>query len=596
MYSSDEDNDSQDEKRNKKTIPKKVYRNKVKEAWYRDEKYRQFLQKSKKGLHHVLCTYCNTDISIAASGSGDIDKHMKTQLHKKKAIGANYQPSVSNMPEMLIRQKLDDDVKDAEIKLTLFLIEHNIAFNNADHLCALIKRVASNPKVAEKLTLGRTKATALCTNVIGQHSKTELIEILKHTKFSVLIDECTDVSGLKHLCLVVRYFDKSLKRITDQFLDLIEISDADAETLHTIITKCFTDYGIDINKNLIGFGSDGASVMCGHKNSVASRLMKDPGVYYMKCICHTFNLIASEACEELPRNTEELIRDIYNYIQTSPKRTATFHHVQQLHGIKPYKLLRNCATRWLSIQPAVNRVLLNWDALLSYFEEVGKTEKLLVVQSIVERMKNPQTKIYLEFLKTVLPYFKKFTLIFQREKPEIHQLYADVATVFKQFAEFCSEPVENLAEVLKAGNLLPRENIYIGLEAELLMDKFLQHHPDIKKDIWRRCFNFYCTALNGILKRFNFNDKWLEGLKLLNPKNIEITSSVVPLLQLHNKRKWLSSEDVQKIDTEWRDLRSYLRSMPDELKADAFDFWIHVSEIKVSIELFDCCYANFRIH
>jgi len=45
-------------------------------------------------------------------------------------------------------------------------------------------------------------------------------------------------------------------------------------------------------KNLVGIGSDGASVMVGKNNSVATLLKKDwPHVILMRCICHSLDLI-----------------------------------------------------------------------------------------------------------------------------------------------------------------------------------------------------------------------------------------------------------------------------------------------------------------
>lgn len=42
----------------------------------------------------------------------------------------------------------------------------------------------------------------------------------------------------------------------------------------------------------------------------------------MKYICHSTAIIASKACKQLPRSTEELLRDVASYVSGSTKRCA----------------------------------------------------------------------------------------------------------------------------------------------------------------------------------------------------------------------------------------------------------------------------------
>jgi hypothetical protein len=68
----------------------------------------------------------------------------------------------------------------------------------------------------------------------------------------------------------------------------------------------------------IGAASDGANVMVGEHNSFFSHLKQDvPHAILMRCICHSAALVASKACEELPRGPEDLLRNIDSYISGS---------------------------------------------------------------------------------------------------------------------------------------------------------------------------------------------------------------------------------------------------------------------------------------
>lgn len=97
------------------------------------------------------------------------------------------------------------------------------------------------------------------------------------------------------------------------------MKDARAQDIFDKITKYFEDKQIPYKENLIGFASDGANVMTGKHNSVMSRLKEEiPNIFLMRCICHSFHLCASVACEKLPRGVEDLVRDIYIFFQIAP--------------------------------------------------------------------------------------------------------------------------------------------------------------------------------------------------------------------------------------------------------------------------------------
>jgi hypothetical protein len=161
----------------------------------------------------------------------------------------------------------------------------------------------------------------LAATVLGETEKLNLTKKLRETKFSILIDESTDVSTNKQLAIVVRYFDQNSGQVCSKFFELIQIvtatnPEANAEHLrvYEAVLSTFKETEIPI-KNIIGFASDGANVMMGEKNSVSSRLTTEcPGITIMKCICHSINLCVSEACKKLPRTCEDLARNIYHFL------------------------------------------------------------------------------------------------------------------------------------------------------------------------------------------------------------------------------------------------------------------------------------------
>ncbi|XP_039969719.1 uncharacterized protein LOC120781553 [Bactrocera tryoni] len=252
--------------------------------------------------------------------------------------------------------------------MACFIAEHNLSFNIASHLNKLICAVCPDSKIAEQLSISRTKARAIIVIVTGQTAEKHIIEMLQNNCFALLVDESTDKSTIKHLALVARIVKLDFS-VEDRFLTLIPIVDGTATALYGKIVEYFVEKNIPYKSNMIGFASDGANVMFGDKHSLVTLFKNDiPHIFTMKGICHSFNLCASYACEKLPRGVEDFCRDVYNHVQNSPKRIGDFKTFQAFTNIKPHKLLHPSHTRWLSLIEVVNRFLEQLPAIKLYFQ------------------------------------------------------------------------------------------------------------------------------------------------------------------------------------------------------------------------------------
>jgi len=133
--------------------------------------------------------------------------------------------------------------------------------------------------------------------------------------------------------------------VRDKFAYLEPISHATAKNIFDVIIKFFNINYIPYKDNLIGFASDGANAMFGCRHSVRTLLEEEvPGIFLMKCICHSMALCASYAAEKLPNIVEDLIRDIYVYMKLSFKRQSEYKEFQVFVDAKPHKLFQPCQT------------------------------------------------------------------------------------------------------------------------------------------------------------------------------------------------------------------------------------------------------------
>ncbi|KAJ8949453.1 hypothetical protein NQ318_007554 [Aromia moschata] len=130
---------------------------------------------------------------------------------------------------------------------------------------------------------------------------------------------------------------------------LLPVKEATGAALFTLIDDFLKKHIIPYETNLIGFAADGANNMMGAHNSLASRLReKCPNLFMMKCVCHSFHLCASYACEKLPSEVEQLARDVYNFFSNSPKRLDNYEEFQEFANVLPHKILHPSQTKWLS--------------------------------------------------------------------------------------------------------------------------------------------------------------------------------------------------------------------------------------------------------
>lgn len=197
----------------------------------------------------------------------------------------------------------------------MFITEHNISLRFSDHLVKLVKTLAPESEVLKNVSCNRTKATSIVKNVVGKYGFEIFVAKMKTQYFSIIIDESTDKSSVKHLAIIVRMVDNNQFVVKDEFACLQEISSATANGVFEAIMDIIKKNNIPYQKNLIGFASDGAASMFGINHSVKTLLENEvKGIFVMKCICHSLALCASYACEKIPNFVEDLVREVQSFV------------------------------------------------------------------------------------------------------------------------------------------------------------------------------------------------------------------------------------------------------------------------------------------
>ncbi|KAG0422384.1 hypothetical protein HPB47_001785 [Ixodes persulcatus] len=128
--------------------------------------------------------------------------------------------------------------------------------------------------------------------------------------------------------------------------------------------------------NIIALACDNASVMVGERNSLMTRLLEkaDESFITIRCICHSLHIAASKAALKLPRNAEDLLRNLC-------KRQAQLAELQEYLHKEKNKILRSSETRWLVLHQCVERVLREWETLKLLFLQAATEDRIVAAET-----------------------------------------------------------------------------------------------------------------------------------------------------------------------------------------------------------------------
>lgn len=271
------------------------------------------------------------------------------------------------------------------------LADRNIPLDFIGDLTAVIAELCPESQVVKYGAFERTTSTQVLKNNLGDVFHKELCDQLKTPGwfFSIIMDETTDKSTIKQCAYSVIYFSDQREKVTYSFLGMVEMPNGDAQSLTDSLLTFLTDNGIPIDTNLWGFLSDTPNVMVGETHSVF-KLLKDrlPAILNVKCSCHLIHNASCKASKKLGNFGKNVLRMINTYFNRSVKRTKEFRRLQELFCVKLHKMLSPGQTRWLTLLPAILRLLEQYEALLAYFEFelVGSTNLVLILMTLSFKM------------------------------------------------------------------------------------------------------------------------------------------------------------------------------------------------------------------
>ncbi|CAI6357910.1 unnamed protein product [Macrosiphum euphorbiae] len=202
-------------------------------------------------------------------------------------------------------------------------------------------------------------------------------------------------------------------------------------------------------------GSDGPNVNKKVTRIINSNIKSHRGkglVEIGSCNIQTVHNAFVKGLQHIGSDISDMIISIYYFFKDWPKRLEDFTDIQINQKLPKHSFIKHCESRWLTLGPAAERLIEQWDGIIYYFEkcipqhrsELMKTPKYLRIHKVLNE---PTVKAEIIFIINSAKIFQKFTLIFQRQEPLIRVLHSELRNLIIVIAgKVCK------AEVLKTWN------------------------------------------------------------------------------------------------------------------------------------------------
>ncbi|XP_043276026.1 zinc finger protein 862-like [Venturia canescens] len=557
--------------------------------WYDTQpEWRKWVKECSYDSTKYVCDACGKTLSC---GISDILRHSQSDPHRKNmhlkgfnfdnAVSGSVVPpvvdsfssdfsreevgSISSPPELNFSER----VRAAEIRFAAFVAENNIPLAMAPKILKLFKCIGKEPAVLQAMEMGKTKTTGIINKVVSVHESQRIIENLQKTKFSVYVDETSDITGDKWMTLMVRYVNPETILVKTELLQLIHVNavDCSAEALFKEFSDALAENKVPFD-NIISFACDNASVMVGDKNSFKTRMVQRlPNILTLPCICHSLAIIAKDACSAIPEDVHRFVTGVPTFINGSPKRAALYRDFQITFDHHPSKILKFAPTRWLSRQIAIGRILDNWSTIHVFLTDQARDKSATAVD-LLDIMNKPMTKAYLLFLRFALASFNKINAYFQGSDTLVQQLQPSSTRLLREILQRFLKPLMLKPEIFnkearnidfsRGGNQFGLFEIDIGADCKNYLIA-LQSSPDGQNSdinkVRYNCLQFYLRAAQQIRERLPFDNIFLSDLTVLEPETALLDSDrETSFSRLKNVCRTLGVLEEVSPEEEWRSL------------------------------------------
>lgn len=385
----------------------------------------------------------------------------------------------------------NDNVTAAELALTFHTVKHNLSYNSMDCSVKLDKIIYADSKTATSIRLARTKMEALVTEVLGPYAlKSVIVDLQDENTFFCYKLTHQIKKNIKLFPLVVQYFSLE-KGIQNKLLDFYENADESADGMFTAIKTSMDTFKIPFNQ-VSGLSADNTNANFGARHSLYTNMVAIvPDLIKGNCHAHIVHNCVKHGMSFLDYDVENVILKIYSHFSVSACRREELKKFVAIVEGDFHELKRHIGTRWLSLLPFIDTILLNWHAICNYFKSLEDDCPMIIKNLLWLDNEHDLIEIYLHFASHTLNIFQK----------TIKVLEGNCVTIVDVFS---------IMDNLKSSLLQRQNDNYFGYTTKQKLKPIEQSSPVLVSKINRNFSLFIDKCLIYLQKWFDFStDNWL---------------------------------------------------------------------------------------
>ena len=407
---------------------------------------------------------------------------------------------------------------------------------------------------------------------LGMWVEDALLKRLKKASYySIMADECTDVTTVEELSIFCRWEEDGLP--VEHFLEIVHLQKANAESIHSALIECLKKKDLQVGR-IVGMGFDGAATFSGKKSGIQARMKKfAPHALFVHCHCHMLQLACVQAANSTPgiKHVYTTLTALWKFFHYSPKRTESLKEVQRVLDMPELKIIKPSDTRWLAHEKCVKGVKASYAAIVTALDNIHDATHEPEALGLSKALSKKQTTAAIFLLDYTLPQVAKLNKTLQTENLDLSIVASLVDSTLHTLEDAVTPAANWVLELLEEC-----VNLETATGTEITPTDITTFQETIAKP-------FIATLKDNISSRFASSGDVLLALSIFDPKKLPADShalshygeDAISTLLTHYgtdiSAETLHGEETVKeamispdISTEWKTFRQFMAKQPKE--------------------------------
>ena len=241
--------------------------------------------------------------------------------------------------------------------------------------------------------------------------------------FSLHFDETTTAQVKRQMDLTLRYCSSTHNEVWVTYYASLFFGHAEGEKVAGKMYEHLVNDGIPVNR-MASLIQDGPNVNKTILQKMNEHILQDyaefPGLIDLgSCSIHVIHNACGKGLEKHGKEVDQLCIDLHSLFKYSAARHEDFKEIQFEMELELSNFQQHTEVRWLTIGPAIKRILEQWEAITHFVADISKDSKKVPksinfkrVYMLLGTKDKVSTKVTLEFLSDVVPVFEQLLLVF----------------------------------------------------------------------------------------------------------------------------------------------------------------------------------------